>query len=672
MPRALGVGVLVGTLWTFVDFFSGFSALRLPISQLIECLAILTYLNTALACALVIVARLPLFARVRDHIGPGWLAVSAFVFVFALAIASRGLGSSVRILVSFSMAAVVAVVGKRLARIPRRISAPSFWVSVDYLGLIACLVVISLRAPLEDHLYAGGVALFVPVVALHLALLATMTRASRRWALLGALPIVAVMAVWFAVPYAHGRRAHSGVNVIVVSIDTLRRDHLGVYGSATKTPRIDALESRGVVFDNALSAIPLTNPSHTTMLTGLYPANHGVTENLPIPIGDGVATLPRILGSRGYKTAGFVSSWTLKKEGSRLNGQFDVYDDNIGTSSSLRNAIAQHAVPRCFVGILRRLGTLRPDWGHRRADRTVAAAQQWLRANADGPFFLFVHLFDPHGPYNPPRPYDTMYDSLYTGSVDGDWSSKSFEERERIIDTPTDLHHLEALYSGEVSYADAQIGKLFDTIDRLGLWDNSIIGLTADHGESLTEHNYYFDHGMTLYDESLRVPLIICFPDSTIHPHRVQQIVELTDLVPTILEFLAIEPPHSDGRSALALARGTAPPPPARVAVSAVFETQMEESRWLLALRSRKYKYIVTSPYWTGYLFNPGITEELYALDVDPGEANNICDSAPDVAERLRSVARSYIDSWHSGAAPEPAKLSDEALKRLRSLGYLQ
>lgn len=316
-------------------------------------------------------------------------------------------------------------------------------------------------------------------------------------------------------------------DVWLISADTLRADHLGCYGYLRDTtPNLDALAARGALFERAFSASSWTLPAHASMLTGLYPVGHGLRD-------DGVALPPQVptlaeglrrLGYHGVATVSHV----YVSSAFGLDRGFEVFDDS-----------------------LTRGGTRNP-----RAARVVARFLEHVRAAPDAPVFGFVHFFDPHWGYTPPPPYDTRFaDPGYDGPIDGSYASM---ERFLTPDAPMaarDLRALVAGYDAEIAYLDAQLGRLFEGLRAAGRLENAVVVFTADHGEEFKEHGG-LGHGLTLYGEQLRVPLLIAghpaFPPGT----RRRDPVSPVDLLPTLLEIAgAPRPGASDGRSLLAPAR---------------------------------------------------------------------------------------------------------------------
>jgi arylsulfatase A-like enzyme/Flp pilus assembly protein TadD len=280
--------------------------------------------------------------------------------------------------------------------------------------------------------------------------------------------------------------------IILISIDTLRADRLPAYGyGEVETPNLDALQREGVLYERAYSHIPLTLPSHASLLTGLLPPDHGIRDNIGYRLdsarvqSEEVPFLPQLLKRRGYATGAAVSSFVLRQK-MGLGTSFDFYEDSI----EFRTGTG--------LGGLQRPGL-----------ETLDLARPWLREASPGPFFFFFHIYEPHTPYAPPEPFASRYSSPY---------------------------------DGEVAAADAVIGALFDELRELGVYDRALIILLSDHGESLGEHGED-EHGVLLYTATLHVPLILKLPGARLAGERVAAPVQLIDVLPTVADVLDLPVP---------------------------------------------------------------------------------------------------------------------------------
>ena len=336
-------------------------------------------------------------------------------------------------------------------------------------------------------------------------------RSTRRWWVIGAAAAVVAAAIAFLWIRNRGSigAPSSATPVILISIDTLRSDHLPAYGyKGVETPHIDALRADSILYERAYSHTPLTLPSHVTMLTGMLPADSGVRDNIGYRLDQSIPTLPELLKKNGYETGAAVSAFVLRHE-TMINRGFDFYDDQVE--------------PMGGVNVMGRI--------QRAGDETLDAAKKWLDERGGGkPFFFFLHLYDPHTPYTPPEPYKSRYPKTY---------------------------------DGEIAYADAVVGRLIDDLKQKGVYDKALIVLLSDHGEGLNEHGEE-EHGFFLYREDIQVPLIVKLPGARRGGTSIKTPVQLADVFPTILERTATPPPKTGrrvGQSLLSITDETAPRP---------------------------------------------------------------------------------------------------------------
>jgi arylsulfatase A-like enzyme len=326
-------------------------------------------------------------------------------------------------------------------------------------------------------------------------------------------------------------------NVLLVTLDTTRADRFGAY--PIDTSAYDRVAAEGARFDLAMSHIPVTGPSHGSILSGRPPWENNMLLNGEL-LGPDVPWFPQALAASGYDTAGFVSAWVLLRDMGFDRG-FHVYDDDFGWVKGL-DAI--------LVGRLIEMVKRRRDGAayllERRGDHTVDDALHWLDArDGDRPWFAWVHLFDAHGPYLPPQPFDTRY---YAGADPKDPTNKSMEAAHEHMQPYlraslrgiTDTAYVKAMYDGEVAYADAQLARLLTWLDDSGAAANTIVVVTADHGEGLGERGEWFDHGDWLYEHDLHVPLAIRYPGHIKPGTVIGHPVELADLTPTLADYAGV------------------------------------------------------------------------------------------------------------------------------------
>lgn len=380
-------------------------------------------------------------------------------------------------------------------------------------------------------------------------------------------------------------------NAVLISIDTLRPDHLHCYGYAERTSAaIDALASEGTLFENAFTPVPLTLPAHTSMLSGLYPPRTSVRDNGFFRCPDGVQLISEAAKSGGYVTAAFVSGFPLNRRFGLAQG-FDVYDDRTDSAHA-----PLHHYPE------------------RQADDTISSALKWLQS-VRPPFFLFVHLFDPHAEYRPHPEFPGLQP-----------------------------------YDAEIASADAAVGRLIERLRQNRLLENTFIALTSDHGESLGEHGER-THGVFLYDATLRVPLIIRGPGIPA-ARRQTTLVSIVDIVPTITHALGL--PENAKLDGVDLLSGKSHDYVYSESFYPRFDLGWSE---LLALRAPDAKY-VEAP-----------RPELYLLAKDPRELNNRLAGESERAALMRSR---LLSTSSMGTTPSPAEPDAETRDTLRSLGYVQ
>jgi len=464
-------------------------------------------------------------------------------------------------------------------------------------------------------------------------------------------------------------------NVLWVTIDTVRADHMSTYGGRAETPAFQRVADGGVLFDKAIAQIAVTGPSHTTMLTGTGPWTHGTLLN-GIPIRDELATLPEVLRGQGYRTGAFVSAYVLEGELGFSRG-FEVYDDELGFFPGLADLVFFRS-----VAMLRR--HFDPDIEvERRGDHTTDKAITWLEGREE-PWFLWVHLFDPHGPYEPPAPFDERYSQGLLASVSG--GTPVLEQYDvapylrKSLAGVTSVPWVVAQYDGEISYADHQLGRLLDALDADGAINNTMVVVNGDHGESLGEHGVWFDHGDDLYDASTWVPLAILLPGGDHAGVTVDDPVELLDLAPTILDVLGIAPVAGmegrtlrdtmQGTGHRIQARGLCFDRPANQAARAA--GTITEPTWRLAsLRAPQSLFVRRE--------SPDYPDEYYDMVEDPSQ--ELCElearlQDPDGAQIMGMLA-DQADRLMGGMSTEMVErstqeLSSDAEDALRALGYIE
>jgi arylsulfatase A-like enzyme/Tfp pilus assembly protein PilF len=394
-------------------------------------------------------------------------------------------------------------------------------------------------------------------------------------------------------------------NVVVITIDTLRADHLGCYGyKQIRTPNIDVLAADSARFERAYTVVPVTLPSHTVMFTGTYPMLNGMHDFAANKLNATQPTLASVLKEHGYATAAVIGSAVLDSRFG-LNRGFDFYYDHFDFNRLQESNLEEMERPGNLV-----------------ADVTL----DWLSKNYSKKFFLWMHLYDPHYPYRPPAPYDAEYK-----------------------DHP---------YDGEIAFADAQVGRLVRFLKSKGLYANTLIVLSGDHGESLGEHGEK-THGFFVYNATLHVPFLIHLP-GVASPRVVPDLVSLADLMPTVLQTLKVNiPSQIQGRSLMPLMK----------------TKEQEEARSLYAetfLPRLHFNWSeLRSVESTNYHFIDAPKPELYDLTKDPGETQNLFAEKKAIGEEMRARLAALIRQYSAGEElAEKTGLDPALMERLKSLGY--
>ncbi len=400
-------------------------------------------------------------------------------------------------------------------------------------------------------------------------------------------------------------------NLVIITIDTLRADHLECYGyKSIKTPRINALAADGILVENAYSPIPLTLPSHASLFTGTYPLFHGVRDFSGFTLSKERITLATMLKSTGYSTGAVVGAAVLEARWG-INQGFDSYYDNFPPS-------------------------LQQNWQpvvERRGDEVVQESLRWLEKNRREPFFLWIHLFDPHDPYTPPPPYDQQYSARP--------------------------------YDGEIAYTDENIGRIMDGLKRSGLYDNCLIVLLGDHGEGLGEHGEK-THGFFIYDSTLRIPLIFKLPGAAApRSRRIAGPLRIIDVAPTVLQILRlsgkVRAPEVQGQGAYSTLLGKASPSDRASQAEIMLPYFHFDWSPLLSIRTGRFKYIDAPK------------PELYDTVADPKETRNIYSENRVMAARLKDLLLQDIARYspRTATAGTPSDVDPVTMEKLASLGYL-
>ena len=414
-------------------------------------------------------------------------------------------------------------------------------------------------------------------------------------------------------------------NVVLIIIDTIRADRLGCYGGSVPTsPNIDALAAKSTVFEQAITCAPVTLPSVSAILTSTYPATNNVRYNGKFYLSDASITLAEILKKKGYKTAAFIGGFPLDSR-FKVDQGFDVYDDNFSRSAD--------KMARTWIG-----------HGVSDFERTAAEVNEgafdWLDTVGSDSFFLMIHYFDPHWPYQPASPY-----------------AEKFK-------TP---------YNAEVAYTDEQVGRLLDKLEGLGFKDNTLIVLTGDHGESLGAHGEP-THGEFLFDTTLHVPLVLHHENHIPQGRRIDTMVKTLDIMPTILDFLGVkESPHSQGVSLLPALDGNLEATPILLETMLPYyevEGEGEVPTEVRGLRTPEWKMVYATfeedgkTKWAGKLYN--IAKEPYELfEVREQNKPIFMGLFKEMLEMNKACMAQRV------ADDNYIEMDEETRRKLESLGYL-
>jgi arylsulfatase A-like enzyme/Flp pilus assembly protein TadD len=430
----------------------------------------------------------------------------------------------------------------------------------------------------------------------------------RLWWAAAGLAVLAAAATLVARrhPLRPGWLGGGPASLLVVTLDTLRADRVGSYGyAAARTPRLDGLAARGLRFARAATVTPLTLPAHSSLFTGTFPARHGVRDNGGYYLGDEHATLAEVLQGRGFRTGGFVSAFVLDSRWGIHQG-FDRYFDDFDLA---RFDKAQG------MDVIQRPG-----------GETVDAAVSWLQEDRSRPFFLWVHLYDPHTPYAAPPEWAQQFPRTASGA-----------------------------YDAEIAFADAQLGRLLDVLAKDGRLARTVVAVLGDHGEMLGEHGEA-THGFFVYDAAVHIPLVLAGPG--VPARLVEDQVRIVDVMPTVLELLRVPAPAAvQGTSLLPLTRGT------RLNLMAVSESWFPRFHYgwseLVAIQDERFK-LIRAP-----------RTELFDLQRDAGETNDLAAAEPRQKEVLERALDDMLGRLGNARAAAPQTLDAETAERLEALGYI-
>jgi arylsulfatase A-like enzyme len=450
-------------------------------------------------------------------------------------------------------------------------------------------------------------------------------------------------------------RADDRPNVILLIVDTLRADRLGCYGYERDTsPNIDRIAGKGVLFEQVYVPWASSLPSHTSIFTGLYPSMHGTFPN-GNSLDPSMLTLPRILKEYGYTNYAFVTNALVGNDHNFSAGYHTFTDFTKYDYRKSSMTVWLHA-----LNITRVLDKITGN------DIFTTLAISHLRSHKKGPFFLWAQWLQPHAPYTPPARFLDKFSEGYSGIADGSLEQIDRINSEELALTEVDKQHYENLYDAEVAFSDYEVGRVIDTIEELGLLENSILIITSDHGENMFEHRLEYGHA-GVYESSVRIPLIIVQPGS-LKPRRITEVVESIDLMPTLLDMLGIDiDVKFQGVSLMPLIEGGASD-----WQNAAYSVMLRRDRNFVGIRLDDWKIVLQArKHRQDY--------ELYNVVDDPHERNDVIAQYPQIADSLKSILQAWVDE--NFLPPEIVyvpgtefrqEFDAETMARLRSLGYVK
>ncbi len=399
--------------------------------------------------------------------------------------------------------------------------------------------------------------------------------------------------------------AEESYHLLLITLDTMRADYMSVNGSEhVQTPHLDRLARSGVNFTRARAPVPLTLPSHASILTGNYPPTHGVRDNGGYRLPDNQLTLAEVLEDQGYETSAFIGAFVLDRRFGLSRG-FHVYDDRTWSDISMLEDLE----------------------AERRADAVYDAFSSWLKDYEDEkPFFAWVHFYDPHAPYTPPEPFKSRY-----------------------ADNP---------YAGEVAYTDEAVGKILAALEKRGLRERTLVAIVGDHGEGLGEHDER-SHSILIYNSTLHVPMLIHRPGLVPEGRVVTDLTRIIDLAPTLLDYLGIPNHLGHGSSLRSLIEGQKKEQDIVAYSESLYPSLNLGWSELRGLESERYRFILAP------------TVELYDLESDPGEQQNLAAARGEIVKGMRSRLEALLENMGAEERRSSRTIDPETEAMLRRLGYV-
>ena len=423
-------------------------------------------------------------------------------------------------------------------------------------------------------------------------------------------------------------------NILLVSIDTLRADHLGCYGYQKVTSYIDSIASESFVFKSFFTTSSTTFPAHVSLLTGLYPRDCRNGYYLR----DSVTTMAEILSKNDYYSLAFVSALPLDVR-FNLDQGFSYYDSDFSSCKGSIRLKDQKWFAHNYQVF---------DCNAEEITQKVIATLKKKKVST--PYFLWVHYYDPHLPYHPPMGYyDRNKVSRYTFPY-------------YFQPTQSDIEDLNELYDGEIKFVDHQLKGLIDGLKDLGIYNNTIVVIVSDHGENLYEHDGYLDHSQVVYETVMRIPCIIYLPGY--QGKSIDEIVSIIDIMPTLLDIVGVEGKDFDGRSLVGMMEADTPMPVRTYVTCETNDFDVKEETQTIAVRTRNMKYIYNN--WNQ------IKDMFFNLQKDPAEKRPMKDLVGGKGKELKSFYHKWRDQYKQGKMSTRFALDKETEEALKSLGYLQ
>ena len=453
------------------------------------------------------------------------------------------------------------------------------------------------------------------------------------------------------------------MNIIMFIVDALRPDHLSANGYARATsPNMDRLAKEGTSFSNAYCPFPWTNSSILSAFTGVYPHNHGVRLVSNNKFNESVTTLPEILKSHGFRNAyldvDVLSEPAMKKGFQEFNPLRWKIENKI------KRSIYKIFNPKNFLGL---------------TEQHTGIAIRWIKKHSGDKFFLCHHPIDLHWPYWPPKPYDHMFDSGYKGSHDFNTLAGGKLARGDVLFghvkfQKEEMEHAIAHYDGAIKYVDTQIGRILDTLKEIGLEDETLVILTSDHGENFGEHDFYFQHAASLYEPSIRIPLIFKHPRLVPKGKIIKQRVQNIDIMPTIMDMLNVPLiDRIDGISLLPLLKGETLKCREFIFAESLEEHFKGHKRIFFPGIKGKWRTMIIGDWKIIYIPHPqNDIFELYNLKDDPDEKNNLISKEKEIASEMKKRILEFLKQQSNEGDADLSSMDDKSKKLLRELGYME